>query len=428
MLRVLEGRSRFEYYPSLIAGSMKDQNRAPLPCRSCGHEGLDIVLPLGQIPLVNSFLSKEDLERTEERFPLTLAFCSNCALVQITETIPPEKLFTEYLYFSSYSDTMLRHAREHVARLIDLQKLGRESLAIEIASNDGYLLQYFVEAAIPVLGIEPARNVARAAEARGVRTVTEFFGRDLARTLPNADVVIANNVLAHVADLNGFVAGIKTVLKPSGLATIEVPYVKEMIDRCEFDTIYHEHLSYFSLTSLDPLFRRHGLVLDRVERLPIHGGSLLLFIRHQPREREVVERMLAEEQGWGAHRRSYYRMLAHRVVGVREALRSLLEELKGEGKRIAAYGAAAKGTTLLNCFGIGREFIEYVADRSPHKQGRFVPGVQIPVVGPERLLRDRPDYVLLLAWNFADEILKQQAEYRRGGGKFILFAPELKVI
>jgi SAM-dependent methyltransferase len=348
--------------------------------------------------------------------------------VQITETIPPEKLFREYLYFSSYSDTMLRHAREHVARLIEMQRLGKESLAIEIASNDGYLLQYFVQAGIPVLGIEPARNVAQAAEARGVRSITEFFGRDLARTLPKADVVIANNVLAHVGDLNGFLAGIKTVLKPGGLATIEVPYVKEMIDRCEFDTIYHEHLCYFSVTSLDPLFRRHGLVLDRVERLPIHGGSLLMFVRQEPRDREIVDRTLREEEEWGAHRKSYYQMLAHRVVGVRESLKSLLAELKEEGRRIAAYGAAAKGTTLLNCFGIGREFLEYVVDRSPYKQGRFVPGVRLPIAAPERLLEDRPEYVLLLAWNFADEILKQQSEYRRRGGKFILFAPELRVI
>lgn len=397
-------------------------------CRSCGHDGLDRILSLGTIPLANALLSKEDLEKPEERFPLDLAFCTRCSLVQILETVPPEKLFREYLYFSSFSETMLRHSQEHVSRLIAEEGLGPGSLALEIASNDGYLLQYFARAGIPVLGIEPARNIARVAEEKGIRTVCEFFTRELAAGLPQADVVVANNVLAHVADLNGFAAGIGTVLKPGGVATIEVPYVKEMVDRCEFDTIYHEHLCYYSVTALDALFARNGLVLDRVERLSIHGGSLLLFIRHRRTDRSTVEAMLREEQGWGVSRKFYYRMMAHRVAGMRESLRSLLDELKTEGRRVAAYGAAAKGTTLLNCFQIGTDRIEYIVDRSPHKQGRFVPGVHIPIVPVERLLEDRPDYVLLLAWNFADEILRQQAAYRERGGKFILFVPELKVL
>ncbi|MBM4440317.1 MAG: class I SAM-dependent methyltransferase [Candidatus Rokubacteria bacterium] len=399
-----------------------------MACRSCHQPDLELILSLGRVPLANALLTAEELETPAQEFPLDLAFCPRCALVQILETVPPETLFREYLYFSSYSDTMLRHSREHATRLIKDEGLGRDSLALEIASNDGYLLQYFVEAGVPVLGVEPARNIARVAEQRGVRTLSEFFTRELAATLPKADVVIANNVLAHVSDLNGCVEGIRTVLKPGGVATIEVPYVKEMVERCEFDTIYHEHLCYFSVTSLDALFSRHGLVLDRVERLSIHGGSLLLFVRHTATERTTVDALLAEEAGWGAHRKSYYRMMAHRVVGMRESLKSLLAELKDEGARIAAYGAAAKGTTLLNCFKIGPDVVDYVVDRSPYKQGRFVPGVRLPIAAPERLLSDQPDYVLLLAWNFADEIMAQQAEYRKRGGKFILFVPELRVV
>src|ERR1043166_5838838 len=399
-----------------------------MPCRSCGNAALDVVLSLGKIPLANALLSKKDLARPEERYPLDLAFCPSCSLLQILETVPPEKLFREYLYFASFSETMLRHAKEHALRLVREKKLGPRTWALEIASNDGYLLESFLEAGVPVLGVEPARNVAKAAEEKGVRTIAEFFTKDLAATLPKADVVIANNVLAHVPDLNGFVAGIKTVLKPGGVATIEVPYVREMVDRTEFDTIYHEHLSYFSVAALDAIFARNGLVLDRVERLSIHGGSLLLFVRHEKRGRASVQAVLKEEEAWGVRRRDVYAQMGDRVAALRSALRRLLDDLKRNGKTIAGYGAAAKATILLNFFGIGSDDLAFVADRSPHKQGRFIPGARILVSPAERLLEAQPDYVLLMAWNFADEIFQQQAEYRRRGGKFILPIPEVKVV
>jgi SAM-dependent methyltransferase len=386
------------------------------------------VLSLGKTPLANSLLPGDSAAGAEERFPLDLVFCPKCSLVQISESVPPEKMFRDYLYFSSFSEGMLKHAEEHATRLIALQKLGRDSLALEIASNDGYLLKNFVKAGVPVLGIEPARNIAKVAEERGIRTVSEFFTKELASTLPKADVVIANNVLAHVPDLNGFIAGIRTVLKPGGVATIEVPYVRDMVDHCEFDTIYHEHLSYFSATALDALVSRNGLVLDQVERLPIHGGSLLLFLRHQKTDRSSVEALLREEAAWGVSGRLPYRVMAHRVAGMKESLRGLLGDLKREGKRIAAYGAAAKGATLLNHFSIGTEWLDFVVDRSPHKQGKLMPGARLPIEPVERLLERKPDYVLLLAWNFADEILRQQEAYRRQGGRFIVAVPELRVL
>ncbi len=405
-------------------------------CRSCGREGLRPILSLGTMPLANSLLPDLQAASNEERFPLELVFCPACALVQITETIAPEKLFREYVYFSSFSDTMLRHARTLVEELIAARRLGAASLVVEIASNDGYLLQYYQQAGVPVLGIEPALNIARVAqEERGIPTLAEFFGLDLAERLRDegrqADVIHAHNVLAHVADLNGFVEGIRTLLKADGVAVIEVPYVKEMIDHCEFDTIYHEHLCYFSLTALDRLFRRHDMFIRDVKRVPIHGGSLQIHAVRASSSEGVQSRvtdLLSEEADWGVGEFDFYRGFAQRVETLKAALVGHLKGLKQQGKRLAAYGASAKGCILLNYFGIGSDLLDFVVDRSIYKQGHYMPGVHLPIYSPEKLLTEMPDQVLLLVWNFADEVLAQQSEYLKRGGHFIIPIPEIKVV
>ena len=415
---------------------MKDTASA---CRSCGKSGLNTVLSLGSTPLANALLTAAQLQKPEPRYPLDLVFCPYCALVQITETVPPATLFGEYLYFSSFSDTMLRHSRELVGRLIGRYKLDANSLIVEVASNDGYLLQYYKQAGVPVLGIEPARNIALVAEEqRGVPTLCEFFGEALARQLREqsqcADVIHAHNVLAHVADLNGFVRGIRLLLKNSGVAVIEVPYVKEMIDRCEFDTVYHEHLCYFSLTALGNLFQRCGLMIQDVEHVPIHGGSLRLFVVLADRSTgegkisPAVTALLSEEGSRGVNQWRFYADFTRRVEVVRDHLCRLLGDLSRGGKRLAAYGAAAKGSTLLNYCGIGLETLDFVVDRSTYKQGRYMPGIHLPIYPPEMLLQVMPDYVVLLTWNFAEEIMQQQAEYRQRGGRFIIPIPQVAVV
>lgn len=409
---------------------------AQIVCRSCGHASVTTILSLGFTPLANSLLTAEQLNRPEPTYPLDLAFCEHCALIQITETVPPDQLFSTYAYFSSFSDTMVKHAQRLADKVIQNRQLNNESLVMEVASNDGYLLQHYQRAGVPVLGIEPAANIAQVArEQRGIATICEFFGAELAERLraegKRADVIHAHNVLAHVPDLNGFVRGFQLLLKENGVAVIEFPYVKDMIDHCEFDTIYHEHLCYFSLTTLERLFRRHDLMVQDVERVPIHGGSLRLFVTHSSDNNipsAAVKNLLAEESSWGVDRIGSYQDFATQVKNLKSSLRDLLHQLKTDGKRLAAYGAAAKGSTLLNYCGIGLETLDFVADRSTYKQGYFMPGVHLPIHSPEYLLKAMPDYVLLLTWNFADEILAQQAEYRRRGGSFIIPVPTVKVI
>lgn len=398
-------------------------------CRSCGGSDLEPFLSFGEMPLTDSYLRQDQLEEPEKTYPLDVAFCHDCSLVQIMHTVPPSEMFEDYQYYSSVSPALLAHSRDHALRLIADRDLGPDDLVIEIASNDGYLLKNFVDVGIPVLGIDPARGPAEAAEAIGVQTLCEFLDSSLAQRLKDegaqAQVIIANNVLAHVPDPNGFVKGISLLLAEDGIAQIEVPYLKDLIDKLEFDTIYHEHVFYFSVTALKALFDRHGISLRNIEHLDIHGGSLRLTLDFGTEPSEVVATYLDEEAASGMDRFEYYAGFADRIKRVQTNLRTHLGWLKGMGKRIAAYGAAAKGTVLLNSSGIDRQFIDYVADKSPHKQGLFLPGLKIPIVGPERLLEEHPDEVLLLAWNFKDEIVEEQREYLRAGGTFLIPIPEL---
>ena len=402
-------------------------------CRSCGGHGLSVFLSLGNLPLSDGFLEAGQLSEPESRYPLDVAFCPGCALVQILETVPPEKLFgADYPYFSSFTDTLLRHSAGNVEERIAERGLGPHSLVVELASNDGYLLQYYRARGIPVLGIDPAPGPVAAARAKGVDTLLAFFGSQLAAELAaqgkRADVLHANNVLAHVADTNGFVAGIATLLQDDGVAVIEAPYVRDLIDHGEFDTIYHEHLCYFSVTALKNLFERHGLYLNRVEPLSIHGGSLRLFVEKHVRPTRSVAEYLHAERRLGLDRLDYYAGFSGRVAGIRSELTALLQDLKRRGARIVGYGAAAKGTIMLNYAGLGGEILDFVVDRNVHKQGRYVPGVRLRIEPPERVLETQPDYVLILPWNFKDEIMTQQDEYRRRGGRFIVPVPRPSIL
>lgn len=404
-----------------------------IKCRSCSKNGLQSILDLGITPLADRLLTDEQLKEHEPAYPLEVAFCSSCGMMQILETVPPEDLFCDdYPYFSSFSDALLRHSRENVLDVIKRRKLDNTSFVIELASNDGYLLKNYIENGISVLGIDPAEGPARAAEEIGVPTLTTFFTLDLARQLiaegKSADVLHGNNVLAHVADTNGFVEGISLLLKDTGVAVIEAPYAKDLIDHNEFDTIYHEHLLYLSVTSLDNLFRRHGLYLNDIKHLSIHGGSLRLFVEKHENVGPAVKEMLETERREGFDRIDYYLDFSDRVKKLKQSLLTLLRDLRSEGASIAAYGAAAKGSTLINYVGIGTDLIDFCVDRNIHKQGKYMPGVHIPIYDPQRIIEEIPDYVLILPWNFSDEILMQQAEYRNRGGKFIIPIPHPKIV
>jgi SAM-dependent methyltransferase len=402
-------------------------------CLSCGNKALTPILSLGMLPLANAYPRVSD-PREEPRFPLDLAFCHDCCLVQLTHVVPRDQLFSEYLYFSSYSNSMLQHAQQLVRQLVEERGLGADSLAVEVASNDGYLLQYFKQSGVSVLGVEPATNIARCAvEERDIPTVNAFFDEQLATDLrqenpEGADVVLALNVLAHIDDLNGFVRGIGIMLKNAGIAVIEVPYVRDMIERTEFDTIYHEHLCYFSVHSVAKLVSRHGLMLKRVERVTLHGGSLRLYVGRGAEHGPTAQKILAEERELGLDCEDFYADFGRRVKALKESLNATVERLRKEGGRIAGYGAAAKGTILLNYCGLDNDTIVFVADRNPHKQGRRIPGCGIPIYAPDAIAEQHPDYVLLLVWNLRDEILKQERSYLESGGRFIVPVPKVELV
>ncbi len=402
-------------------------------CRSCGGAHLRSVIDLGETPLANALLDKSALTLPEARFPLELVFCEDCTLLQITTTVPPEQLFSDYVYFSSFSDAAVSNAKTIADRLTRELGLTSHSLVVEAASNDGYLLKHYQARGVPVVGVEPAANIAAHANDLGIPTRCAFFGREEAARMVSeglsADVFHANNVLAHVADFNGFLAGLAILLKKEGTASIEAPYARDMIDHMEFDTIYHEHLCYLSITAMERALERHGLAVTDVEHIPIHGGTLRYFIRHRGHPvSAAVTNMLTEEKRIGMTAYDYYADFGVRIEALKRDLTALLKRLKGEGRKIAAYGASAKGATLLNTFGIGRGELDYVVDRSTVKQGKYTPGTHLEILPPDVLLQRQPDCLLLLTWNFADEILAQQAEYRKRGGKVIVPVPRVHIL
>lgn len=403
-------------------------------CRSCSAALQHTFCDLGMSPLSNRYLDRSQLNSMEPFYPLHAYVCGSCMLVQLEQFETPENIFSDYAYFSSYSDSWLAHAERYAALMIQRFALSRTSRVVEIASNDGYLLQYFKRHGVPVLGIEPAANVARAAEARGIPTRVEFFGARCAERLTRehgcADLITANNVLAHVPTLNDFVEGVRVLLAAEGVATFEFPHLLNLILRNQFDTIYHEHVCYFSLLAVERVFASHRLRVFDLEELPTHGGSLRLYVCHADSARSAgkeATRVAAREAAAGLGVLDTYAGFRRRAHEVKRDLLAFMIDAKRAGKRVAAYGAAAKGNTLLNYCGMRDDFIDFVADVSPHKQGRFLPGTHIPILHPDKIRETRPEYLLLLPWNLEREITEQHAYIRDWGGKFVVAIPTVRV-
>lgn len=407
-----------------------------MECRFCSKPLKYLFVSLGSSPLSNSYLSREEIYKMEPFYPLEVYVCDNCFLVQLPEFESPENIFSNYAYFSSYSDTWLKHAKDYANKMVNLFKIGSDSYVVEIASNDGYLLQYFMEKGVPVLGVEPARNVAEVAIQKGIPTEAVFFGvttaRRLVKKMKRADLIIGNNVLAHVPDLNDFVAGLKILLNPDGVITMEFPHLMRLMEETQFDTIYHEHFSYFSFFTVEKVFAAHALKVFDIEEISTHGGSLRIYASHiEDNTKQVsprVQSLIQREIEAGYTQIGSYITFGERVKELKRDILNFLIKAKGEGKTIVGYGAPAKGNTLLNYCGIRTDFIDYTVDRNPHKQGRYLPGSHIPIEPIDKIKETKPDYVFILPWNIKDEIIEQVGYIREWEGKFVIPIPKVQVI
>jgi len=410
--------------------------RPGIPCLACGSTRQRLIVALGDQPLANAYLKEDALEREEPVYPLDLYLCEDCKLVHIEVVATSQEIFSDYAYFSSFSTTWLAHARDYVSAIVPRLGLGAESFVVEIASNDGYLLQNFLERQIPCLGIEPAQNIAEVAREKGIETDVAFWGQETATALAAkgrmADLIIGNNVLAHTPMLNDFVAGLPMALKPEGVATFEFPHLLRLIEERQFDTIYHEHFSYFSFFVVAQIFASHGLRIFDVEELPTHGGSLRIYACHAKatgRETSAaVEALRQREIDSGLDSVVYYERFGEAVRGVKAGVRAFLEGARDRGEAVVAYGAPAKGNTLLNYCGVTTDLLAFTVDRNPHKQGMYLPGSRIPIYSPEKIMEEKPPYLFILPWNLKDEIMEQMAAIREWGGRFVVPIPELTIL
>ena len=404
-------------------------------CRFCETPLRQTLVDLGMSPLCESYVGADQLNQMEPFYPLRVYVCERCYLAQLEEYVSPEAIFTEYAYFSSYADSWLRHAKSYTDIMVERFGIGPASLVVELASNDGYLLQYFVEKGVPVLGIEPARNVAKVAIEKGIPTLIEFFGEKMAERLASegktGDLILGNNVLAQVPALNDFVRGMKVLLKPRGIITLEFPHLVRLMEENQFDTIYHEHFSYFSFLAAEKIFATHGLTLFDVDELPTHGGSLRIYAQHAEDTTHAmtsrVNELRTQEETAGLTQMRTYDAFSEKVKETKRKLLEFLIKVKREGKTVCGYGAPGKGNTLLNYCGIRTDFLDYTVDRNPYKQGKFTPGTHIPILSPDRIRETRPDYLFILPWNFKDEIIGQMSYIRDWGGRFIVPIPEVRV-